>query len=141
MTLAALISSKLAAFKFLNDLKCFISAFFRTGPSPATSSRMLAVMPLPRSSRWKVIAKRWASSRTCFTRYSDAEPEGSTTGPVSCQGTNSSSSRLARPQMAMSSIPISSNMASAAVSCGFPPSRMMRSGLLPKRSSFKRAGA
>ncbi len=31
---AALISSSVAAFRFLNDLKCFISAFLRTGPSP-----------------------------------------------------------------------------------------------------------
>ena len=87
------------------------------------------------------MAKRCASSRTCFTRYSDAEPLGSTTGPVSCQGTNSSSSRLARPHIAMSSMPIRSNISSAADSCGLPPSRMMRSGLLPKRSSAMRSGA
>ena len=48
--------------------KALKSAFFRLGPMPSTSSRMLAVIALPRNSRWKVMANRCASSRTCFTR-------------------------------------------------------------------------
>ena len=39
------------------------SRFLRTSPSPGIPSSTLAVMRLPRSSRWNVMAKRWASSR------------------------------------------------------------------------------
>ena len=38
------------------------------------SSRMLLVIRLPRRSRWKVMAKRCASSRTRCSRYSASEP-------------------------------------------------------------------
>ena len=115
------------------------SAFLRTGPKPTTSSRIDFVMPLPRSSRWNVMANLWASSRTCFTRYSDADPLGSTTGPLSCHGTKSSSSRLAKPASAISWMPISSNISSTALSCGKPPSRIIKSGFEPKRSSAMRS--
>ena len=67
------------------------------------------------------------------------DPLGKTTGPVSCQGTNSSSSRFARPAKAMPSTPNSSNIVRAAVSCGLPPSRMTRSGRDPKRPSAMRS--
>ena len=95
-------------------------------------------MALSRSSRWNVMAKRWDSSRTCLIRYSDAEPDGRTIG-VSSQGTNTSSSDLARPHTGISK-PNSASCWMAAVSWGLPPSTTSKSGREPKRLSAIRSG-
>ena len=47
-----------------------------TSPSPGTPSSAETVMALPRFCRWKVIAKRWASSRIRCSRYRPAEARG-----------------------------------------------------------------
>jgi hypothetical protein len=44
----------------------------RVLPMPAMSSRVLRSAALPRRSRWKVLAKRWASSRSRARRNSSA---------------------------------------------------------------------
>ena len=41
------------------------------------------VMRLPRSWRWYVMAKRWASSRMRCSMYSASEPRGTRTGSAS----------------------------------------------------------
>ena len=38
--------------------KCRMIAFLRVGPTPGTSSKIDAVMALPRNSRWNVMANR-----------------------------------------------------------------------------------
>src|SRR5271165_4774940 len=61
-------SSSEAALSALTPPISFRSRPRRAGPSPGASSRTLVVIRLPRRSRWKVMAKRWASSRTRWSR-------------------------------------------------------------------------
>ena len=62
------------------------------------------VIAFDRFSRWKVIAKRCASSRTRCSRYSPSDVRGRIVGYCS-PGSHTSSSRLASPTSAMSSMP------------------------------------
>ena len=66
------------------------------------SSSTLVVIRLPRSSRWKVLAKRWASSRIRCSRYSASVWRGMWTGSDR-PGTNTSSNRLASDATGISS--------------------------------------
>ena len=56
------------------------SARRRFGPTPGRSSNAERVWRFERRSRWYVIAKRWASSRSRWTRYSADDVGGRTTG-------------------------------------------------------------
>ncbi len=67
------------------------------------------------------MANRCASSRTRCSRYSASEVRGRITGSSS-PGSQTSSSRLASPTSATSSMPSSSSTAWAAATCGAPPS-------------------
>ena len=90
-----------------------------SGPSAASACRAAA--------RWRVIANRWASSRTRWTSWSAGSLRDSRIGSGR-PGTQISSSRLARPTTGSSS-PSRSSAVSAAWSCPRPPSTRTRSGI------------
>ncbi len=114
-------SSTVAARSFFSEPKCFSSAWRRVSPRPGTESSSPAVSRLDRLLRWYEMAKRCASSRTRWSRYRPSLLRGRTTGSSS-PGSQTSSSRLARPQSATSSMPSSSSARRAAATCGRPPS-------------------
>ena len=96
--------------------------FLRVSPSPGTPSSTLLVMRLPRSSAWKVLAKRWASSRMRCSRNSASLPRAIGTGSE-WPGTNTSSKRLASEATGISSVrPSRSSTRTATASCPLPPS-------------------
>ena len=73
-------SSSDACFTALTPPSSFTSRFLRASPRPAMPSRTLAVIRLPRSSPWNVLAKRWASSRMRCSMNSASLPRGTSTG-------------------------------------------------------------
>ena len=51
-----------------SEPKCLSSVLRRTSPRPGTSSSRLSTIDLERRDRWWVMANRWASSRTRWSR-------------------------------------------------------------------------
>ena len=73
----------------------------RFGPRPGMPSRAEAKLFLARRPRWKAMAKRCASSRTCSTSFRAGEVR-SRRMPVRCAGVKMISSRLAREMRGIS---------------------------------------
>src|SRR3954451_12449211 len=73
-------SSSVSSRSRLTEPCSFNRRAFRVGPSPGTSSSTERVIFLSRSCRWYVMAKRCASSRTCWSKYSASESRGMCTG-------------------------------------------------------------
>lgn len=60
--------SIVACLSFFTEPKCFSRACLRLSPRPGTSSSGPDFSRLPRLLRWYWMAKRWASSRTRWSR-------------------------------------------------------------------------
>ena len=129
-------SSILAFFISSRVLNSCHSALRRAGPMPSIWSSIDTRLRLPRSLRWYVIAKRWASSRmdwsSCkagvwWLRIMDSLRPS----------TKTSSIRFAR-LMTGAIHPASRMMGRAAWSWPFPPSMMMRSGIGHSFSLYRR---
>src|SRR6476661_8253808 len=123
----AMMSVMSAARRRLTEPNWRSSAFWRLAPSPGMPSSWEVVMALDRRWRWKVMANRWASSRSRWSRYRPSLVRGRMTG-WSSRGSHTSSRRLASPTRATSSIPSSSSTACAALTWGSPPSTTTRLG-------------
>src|SRR5512143_2200893 len=127
-------SSRLAVSSPSGEPKWRSSARFRAGPTPRTPSRTEAVIARSRRFRWKVIANRWASSRTRWRIRRASDPFSSRIG-AERPGTKTSSIRLAR---LITATPRSSSGWSAfmpAESWPLPPSITIRSGRAAKLAS------
>ena len=121
------ISGSVALASLRTEPKCRSSVARRAGPSPGTESSSLTASAFDRFARWYVMAKRCASSRTRCSRYRPSLLRGRITGESS-PGSQTSSSRLARPQAATSSMPSSSSARAAAATWAGPPSITTRFG-------------
>ena len=97
------------------------------GPMPGMRSSSDVSVRAVRFCRWKVIAKRCASSRACCNIRNAGESLGYRMGSLRT-GRKISSSRLARLISATDEIPSASSAARAAFNCPFPPSMTARSG-------------
>ena len=96
-------------------------------PTPGMRSSSDVIVRTARRLRWKVIAKRCASSRACCSTRSAGDRRGSRSGSLR-PSTKISSSRFARLIIGIAPRPSASSAACAALSCPLPPSITTRSG-------------